>query len=372
MSTETARMAPGRVDLTEHSVPLPGLPPALDGLRLVHLTDLHAGIFVRARHVGRAAALINHLEADVIALTGDFVSSHGMRFLRAASPEIATLQPRLAVFACLGNHDHWENAQGVTAVLQDAGVRVLVNQAKRLTDGLWIAGIDDLMSGEPDLERTVADVPDDAALLLLSHNPTVISHVADHPCLVLSGHTHGGQVALPDRGPFGTVPVPGIAPFIRAWEWSGVRRHGGRVEAICGGRYGAGWYEDGRATMYVNRGFGINQSWPIRVNCPAEIARFTLRSVPVTSSADRPPSPPSMDEARCLWQCRRSHLLALRRARVLVVAEMFKNHSYLCSTLCATVHVGDSRSTGQCRSHSSLFWVPGAQTRSGAPGSCQA
>ena len=267
-----------RVELTHHSVALPGLPPRLDGLRVAQLSDLHVGLFCRAHRLRLAVSLANGCQPDLIALTGDFVSFRGMRFFRKAAPELSALRAPLGVFACLGNHDYWEDAAQVRAILEGAGVPVLVNESRCLAEGLWLAAVDDMMSGEPDLARTIADVPDDAAAILISHNPTIVSHVAARPWLVLSGHTHGGQVALPGLGPRGTAALRGIRGFMKLWERTGVWRHGGRPEAICGARYPAGWYTEGRAAMYVNRGLGLNQTWPIRLNCPAEIACFHLRS----------------------------------------------------------------------------------------------
>jgi len=270
--------ATGRVQLTEHSVPLPGLSPGLDGLRVLQLSDLHVGRLFRSRPVRLAVSLINACRPDLIVLTGDFVSHGGLRHLKRAAPELSALRAPLGVFACLGNHEYWEGVDEVRAILDDAGVPTLVNDSAHLADHLWVAGVDDLMSGEPDLERTMADVPDGSAVVLLSHNPMILPQVADRPWLILAGHTHGGQVALPFLGPRATARVPGLKWLMHVWEWSGVRRHGGRVEAIAGARYPAGWYQEGRARMYVNRGFGFNQTWPIRLNCPAEIACFTLRT----------------------------------------------------------------------------------------------
>jgi hypothetical protein len=273
----TASQERARVELTHHAVTLPGLPMELDGLRLVQLSDLHVGLLFRAGRVRRVVSLTNECRPDLVVLTGDFVSYRGTRFFRKAAPELAALRAPLGVFACLGNHDYWEGAAQVRAILEGAGVPVLVNESRCLADGLWLAAVDDMMSGEPDLARTIADVPDDDAVILISHNPTILSHVADRPWLVLSGHTHGGQVALPGLGPRGTAALRGIRGFMKLWERTGVWRHGGRPEAICGTRYPAGWYTEGRAIMYVSRGVGLNQMWPIRVNCPAEIACFTLR-----------------------------------------------------------------------------------------------
>jgi hypothetical protein len=164
----------------------------------------------------------------------------------------------------------------VQAILEGVGVRVLVNANTQVSRGLWLAGLDDLMSGQPDLDRTVQGIPDDAAVILLSHNPIVLPQVAERAWIVLAGHTHGGQIALPWLGPRGSMRLAGFRHVAYAWEWCGVRSHGGRTEAISSTRYPAGWYEHGRARMYVSRGVGFSQYWPFRLNCPSEIACFAL------------------------------------------------------------------------------------------------
>lgn len=270
-----------RIQVAEHSVALPGLPAELEGLRVVQVSDLHFGRQAGAGFARRIVALANGCRPDVVALTGDFVSYYrALEVLPLAARELAGLRARLGVFACLGNHDHWEDHQEpgaprIRAALEDAGVRVLVNAALPLEGGLWLAAVDDLMAGDPDLDAAAREVPAGAPAVLLSHNPTVLPLVAGRPWLVLAGHTHGGQVALPFLGPRGTAALPGMRPFIRWYEGLGLRVHWGRPEAVAAYRYPAGWYADGRARMYVNRGAG--HVWPIRLNCPPEVACFVLQ-----------------------------------------------------------------------------------------------
>ncbi|MBI3920664.1 MAG: metallophosphoesterase [Armatimonadetes bacterium] len=262
--------------MSRHGVTLPGLPPDLDGFRVVQLSDFHIGLFLRAKAVRRAVSLTNACEPDVVVLTGDFVNYRSLRFLPAGARELPALQSRLGVYACLGNHDHWEGVEKVRVALQEVGVRVLVNESLQITEGVCVAAVDDMMSGEPDLQATVHGIPKDAAVILLSHNPTILPQVTERPWLVLSGHTHGGQMALPFLGPRGMTRVRGIRWIMQKYESLGLRTHGGRPEAVCGHRYPAGWFQEGEARMYVNRGIGSNQVWPFRYNCPAEIACFTL------------------------------------------------------------------------------------------------
>lgn len=270
-------MWPRRVELTQHEAPLPGLPADLDGLRVVQLSDLHVGFYSRAGLVRRGVSLANSLKPDLVVLTGDFANCRSERVLRESAQELTALQARRGVFACLGNHDHWEDVEQIQAALDDVGVRVLVNENAEVASGLWLAAVDDLMAGEPDLDAAMAGLPEQAAVVLLSHNALILPQVADKPWLVLSGHSHGGQIAVPFLGPRRTARLPGARWLMWAYEAFGARFSGGRVEAVSGYLYPEGWYEQGRARMYVNRGLGTSQTWPIRVGCPPEIACFTLR-----------------------------------------------------------------------------------------------
>ena len=267
-----------RIEVTRQEVPLAGLPRALDGLRVVQLSDLHVCAMLQDGTIRRVVALVNAENPDLVLITGDFVSYRSSGYLPAAAQELRALRSRFGVFGCLGNHEHWEGVARVRPIVETGGVTVLVNESREVTNGLWIAAVDDLMSGQPNLPAATADLPEEAAVLLLSHNPVILSQVAEHPWLVLAGHTHGGQVALPFLGPRGTARLPVVPRLMYAWERLGVNFRHGRRDAIASYRYPAGWYGQGQARMYVNRGIGFNQGWPVRLNCRPEITCFTLRA----------------------------------------------------------------------------------------------
>ena len=201
-----------------------------------------------------------------------------MKHLAAGAKELRGLRSRYGVYACLGNHEHWEGVEPVLAALSEVGIRVLVNESTPVTGNLWLAAIDDMVAGEPDLPRAAAGIPEGAAVVLMSHNPMVLPQVADQPWLVLAGHTHGGQVALPFIGPRRTIGLPGVRAFTRFYEAAGVAARRGRLEAVSTYRYPAGWYHEGQASMYVNRGVGVNPAYPVRLNCPPEVSLFVLRA----------------------------------------------------------------------------------------------
>jgi uncharacterized protein len=266
-----------RIQLTRQVVPLARLAPKLRGFRLVQLSDLHCSLVVPPSRLARAVALANACDPDLVVITGDFVSYRSLAYLPAGLRELQALRSRHGVIACLGNHEHWEGVEKVRPLLEAAGIRVLVNESVPVTGNLWVGAVDDLMSGQPDLARTVTALPPDAAVVLLSHNPTILPQVANHPWLVLAGHTHGGQLALPFLGPRGTIGLPGINTLARTYEQLNILSRGGRLEAAATYRYPAGWYAAGSARMYVNRGLGVSQAQPLRLNCPPEVSLLILQ-----------------------------------------------------------------------------------------------
>lgn len=189
------------------------LPEALEGLRLIQISDLHLGPFVPEALLRRVVEQCNELEPDLMILTGDYVYS-SPRYSPRVAEILGGLEPRLATIGVLGNHDHWEGGPGLATALRDRGVRLVDNDRLWVSDqgvserapvepSLCIAGVGDYWSVEVDLEAALAGVAPDTPRLLLSHNPDVaeLDEAAAHRVdLMLSGHTHGGQVRLPFKG----------------------------------------------------------------------------------------------------------------------------------------------------------------------------
>ena len=180
-----------------------GLSPQLDGLRVGVMADFHAGGWGNQGIIEAAVESMAALNPELILLLGDYVDgarSHEPENISNADflwPLLARLQPRLGVFAVLGNHDHWIDADGVAARLAKAGVTILRNCNVRLEDNLVLAGVDDYWEG-PALLRTALKGVEQPSLLL-SHHPDLAAQLAvDSPVqLVLAGHTHGGQIRIP-------------------------------------------------------------------------------------------------------------------------------------------------------------------------------
>jgi len=247
---EARCIEPYAIDVTRHEVFLPNLPPELDGVTVVQLTDLHRGRCTPDRTIRRAVRATVALRPDIVVLTGDFVN----RDPADIDPLATLLRPlkaRLGVWGCLGNHDYHDAPRVVRTLEERAGVRMLRNRNAEIAPGLWMAGIEDTMRGHPNSRAALSGVPEGAATIFLTHNPVGVWKVNDRPDLVLAGHTHGGQVCLPGLPP--RFP-PGMEGFPQI----------------------AGWGVFDQAKLYISRGVGMTML-PLRFNCPPELAHFTLR-----------------------------------------------------------------------------------------------
>lgn len=255
-----------QLHLTHQPIYLTRLPEDFAGLRLVQLSDIHHGLYTRLEVVEQAVELANRLEPDVVALTGDFVTN-SRSYIGPVARTLGRLQARLGVFAVLGNHDHRVGADAVTAALEHHGVPVLRNRHVRLRrngSSLIVAGVDDVGYGEDDLRLALLGADPDSPAVLLCHNPALLPLAAVHGVdLVLSGHTHGGQVD---------------APRLRSF----MRLRGLRVPW----RFRHGWDQVGATQIYISRGIGT-VVLPLRLRCPAEIPVLRLQAGPPEGSAPR-------------------------------------------------------------------------------------
>ncbi len=232
------------------------LPPDLEGLRIAHLSDLHAGPHTPPEYLREAMAMANRLEPDIVFMTGDYVD-HREGDLPGCLDALARLSAPLGVYGVLGNHDHEVGADAMTEALTSVGVRVLRNANVALGSGpthLWLAGLDDTTGYRGDFCAALAGIPPGEPVVLLSHIPDVLGKASDEGIdVVLAGHTHGGQVLIPGIG----------APHAPV-------RLG--AELLAGGR------RMGHSRVQVSRGIGTT-ALPIRFDCPPEIGLFTLRAI---------------------------------------------------------------------------------------------
>ncbi len=243
--------------LVEHTVPLPHLPDAFDGFRILHLSDLHIeGMIDKGQAL---KAILPTLDYDLCVLTGDFrFRTYGSydKTLRLMKELVQTIHAPFGVTGILGNHDWLEMVPG----LEDAGIRMLLNETQPIekgSDAIWLLGLDDVHYYETgDLQKAVDAAPSDAVRLLLVHSPEIIPEAfAAGMDLYLCGHSHGGQICL-----------PGGKPII--------------THCRCARSYKAGPWKHESMRGYTSRGVGTSL-FPIRMNCRPEIIIHTLRKTPI-------------------------------------------------------------------------------------------
>lgn len=254
----TGFVEPRRLVVRHDDLTLPHWPVALDGLRVGLIADIHAGVpYMGRTEIARAVDSLQATEPDLFLLLGDYVDASslwkGRRAVEAVAAELGRLRAPLGTIAVLGNHDWRTDGDRAWRALAAEGITVLENDVVDLEargTRLWIAGLADVRYRRADPEGTVAKAADGDPVLLLSHNPDVFPHVPERVALTLSGHLHGGQVAIPVlRRP--TIP-----------SWYGerfVHRH-----VVEGDRH-----------LYVSSGLGTS-GIPVRLLAPPEVVVLTL------------------------------------------------------------------------------------------------
>ena len=257
-----------RFELEHFDLPLSGLSTSMSQLTVVQLTDIHLGPFMPPEELAAYVEAVNRLEPDLIALTGDFISSSPAE-VKPCVDVLSGLKARHGIYACLGNHDAYAGVEEeLTRLFAETGVQVLRNDAVslRIRDTtLNILGIDDLRWSLPDLPRALQLAEREAGevRLLLSHRPEIFPAAAQSGVeVVLSGHYHGGQVKLA-RDPTGLSVARLLTPYAEGLFLL-PRRH----QPVPGSAK--------NSVLFVGRGIGIT-GLPIRINCPPQIAHLTLR-----------------------------------------------------------------------------------------------
>jgi predicted MPP superfamily phosphohydrolase len=247
---------PHWIDLTHVDITLPRLPAQFDGYRIVHISDIHAGIWLPDDRLEQVAGIVNAQEPDLVAITGDFVT---LTYLEAPDhivPEMQMLRARDGVVAVLGNHDYWGilGHRQIRYVIRESRMIDLNNDVHTLErDGavLHIAGVDSARERMARPDIVLGKLPREGAAILLAHEPDFADVTArtGRFDLQLSGHSHGGQVVVPVYGP------PHLPPM--------------------GKKYHTGRYRVGNLVLYTNRGLGV-VGLPVRFFCRPEISVITL------------------------------------------------------------------------------------------------
>ncbi len=251
------RFDPDKITVTHLSIHLPRLPGEFDGYSIVQLSDFHLGTWLDGQDLVHIVNIVNQLEPDVIAITGDFVNSDPERFEQILIQALSKFEAEDCKVAVLGNHDHYTNARLIREVLENSNVMELRNQVlpiQRNDTYLFLAGIDDRLTGNDNLQMVINQLPDSISpVILLAHEPDFadVSARAGRFDMQISGHTHGGQICLPFLG---NLYLPRL-----------------------GRKYPSGKYLIDDMVLYTNRGLGT--SWlKLRYNCPPEISVFKLHS----------------------------------------------------------------------------------------------
>ncbi len=236
-----------------YRIPVPNLPAAFAGFRMVHLTDLHYGPLVPLAMIRHVVRRSNRIERDVVVCTGDYVHMRRSGDVDTVWPALGKLEAPSGVFSVLGNHDHWSSTQRSLHWLRETGQDLRHKTVAIERDGakLWFAGAGDYWEDHLGLDELLEGIPDEDCRIVLAHNP----ETADTPFsarvdLMVSGHTHGGQVKIPFRG----------APVL----------------PVSNKTYSSGLKTSPRGTkVFISRGIGW-AIYPVRFNCYPEIAVLEL------------------------------------------------------------------------------------------------
>ncbi|HWZ91100.1 MAG TPA: metallophosphoesterase [Polyangiaceae bacterium] len=241
------------VQIRRLTVNVRDLPAELEGYTIAQLTDLHVGSFDPKERALEWVSLSNALDPDLAVVTGDLVTSGG-GFYRDAADAISALRAKDGVFVTMGNHDLHQNDE-LARLINERGPVVLRNESRLVRRGnaaLVVAGMDARQADPADVKRVLRGQPASAPIVLLSHYPTSFEAAVEAGAdLVLTGHTHGGQLGIPF--------------FSQRFNFARLTKQRSRGPVYAG-----------KTLMYVNAGLGTTGP-PMRLAVPPEIALFTLR-----------------------------------------------------------------------------------------------
>ncbi len=257
-------LEPGQIRITRRTFPIRDLPPELEGLRLAQVSDVHHGPWLSLERVREVVRRTNALEPDVILLTGDYVyESAG--YIDPAIAALSELKAKIGIVGVLGNHDWWDRGRPMKSAFARYGLplidnaRVILTRGRSLVpeaaEGLCLAGVGDLWEDIPNYDAALTGLPANMPRLLLAHNPDCAEDpkfLAGHHRvdLMISGHTHGGQVRIPGIG----TPI---------------------LPSRYGQKYASGLVQGPGCPVFISRGIGLS-GLPIRFGVPPEIVVMEL------------------------------------------------------------------------------------------------
>ena len=240
--------------VSETGILIRNLPPAFEGFRITQLTDVHHSRILGIEEVRRVVDLAQQTRPDMFVLTGDYSTSY-RRYIEPCAEALGALNAPEGVWAVLGNHDHYTDPELTTRSLQRHHIAVLNNAhttLQRGSDAIQLSGIDDWTWNATDWTRAFSGLKTDTPTILLSHQPRVLDfEQTNNVALILSGHTHGGQLKFPFVGAparFATTDL----------------------------KYARGLFRRGETQLYVSTGTGVI-GLPLRFGVRPEIAVLRLR-----------------------------------------------------------------------------------------------
>lgn len=242
------------LEVTNHEVVIADLPDQFEGYKVAFLSDTHVAGFMRRGFYREVVSQVVAHQPDLILLGGDYISFK--RHIPLMAELLASqLTAPDGVWAVLGNHDYWADADGVVAAMTSRGVRFLNNQNITVSRGdarIHVVGMDEVYRGKLDVQAAFRGCAEDVPRIAVTHHPDAIDQLSDRRIdLLLCGHTHGGQIRLPVLG---AIIVPSVHETL----------------------YAAGFSRLGKCLMYVGRGLGSVP--PIRILCRPELPIFRLTS----------------------------------------------------------------------------------------------
>ena len=231
------------------------IPKQFNNYTIVHLTDIHLGQWINKTKLDGIVKITNKLQPDLIALTGDYLSYQTKNYLQQLEDSLKHLKPKDKTISVLGNHDHWTNSKKIKTALNNANIINLENDiypVQKKNKTLQIAGVDSITLKKDNINKIKEKLNYTQPAIMLAHEPDFADTTSklEPFILQLSGHSHGGQLAIPYLG----TPVRG-KNFIK---------------------YPIGKYKVRNMIQYTNRGVGTNAFW-IRINCSPEITKITLK-----------------------------------------------------------------------------------------------
>jgi len=253
-SVYASLIEPHAYEVTTTDVFIPNLPERFEGFRITQLTDIHHSRLVGITAVQQVVALAQQTRPDLFVLTGDYTTSY-RRYIEPCAEALAVLQAPEGTWAVLGNHDHYTDPELTTRALERHHLVVMNNlntTIRRGPDAIQLAGIDDWSWAGTDWARALYGLDPRRPTILLSHQPSVLDlDQARNVALIISGHTHGGQIKLPKLG----APARFFTQHLK---------------------YANGLFRNGPTQLYVSRGTGVI-GLPVRLGARPEIAVLRLR-----------------------------------------------------------------------------------------------